>query len=256
MIIISLAVIPVLIVEQTATTATMANVAWVANAFIWFAFVVEYALMMSVVPDRWGYTKKNWLDVVIIVFSPPVFVPEAMAGIRLLRSLRVFRLFRAARAARVARVSRFARVLAFGGRTLNGLNRVFSKNSMHYVAGMTLLLVLGAGTIFFFVERTGSLIDGIWWAITTMTTVGYGDIAPETTLGRGLAITVMLLGIGFMAVVTANIAAWFVETDQEDTTALMIEEIKALREEVRQLRRQRETGKMEAAGNSNRHSTE
>lgn len=57
--------------------------------------------------------------------------------------------------------------------------------------------------------------DGLWWAITTVTTVGYGDKFPTTSTGRILAVTLMLVGISLMGVITASVAAWFVKMSQE-----------------------------------------
>ena len=59
------------------------------------------------------------------------------------------------------------------------------------------------------VEKGRSTWDGVWWAVTTMTTVGYGDIAPETNYGRVIAIAVMLVGIGFIALLTGAFAQRF-----------------------------------------------
>ena len=91
-------------------------------------------------------------------------------------------------------------------------------------------------------QTTEPLLDGMWWAVTTMTTVGYGDIAPGTTGGRVLAIVVMVLGIGFMAILTANIAAWFVERDKEAGDDDIRRQIAALADEVSALRRLLEHG--------------
>ena len=57
--------------------------------------------------------------------------------------------------------------------------------------------------------------DGLWWAATTVTTVGYGDKFPTTGTGRILAVTLMLVGISLMGVITASVAAWFVKMSQE-----------------------------------------
>ena len=58
--------------------------------------------------------------------------------------------------------------------------------------------------------------DGLWWAITTVTTVGYGDRFPTTTEGRFLAVGLMIMGISLMGVITASVASWFVKMGQNE----------------------------------------
>lgn len=59
--------------------------------------------------------------------------------------------------------------------------------------------------------------DGLWWAVTTVTTVGYGDRFPTTTEGRILAVMLMLVGISLVGVITASVASWFVRLSQEES---------------------------------------
>ena len=59
--------------------------------------------------------------------------------------------------------------------------------------------------------------DGLWWAVTTVTTVGYGDRYPTTNEGRLLAVLLMITGISLVGVITASVAAWFVKMSQEDS---------------------------------------
>jgi voltage-gated potassium channel len=59
--------------------------------------------------------------------------------------------------------------------------------------------------------------DGLWWAVTTVTTVGYGDRYPTTIEGRILAVLLMITGISLVGVITASVAAWFVKLSQDDT---------------------------------------
>ena len=59
--------------------------------------------------------------------------------------------------------------------------------------------------------------DGLWWAVTTVTTVGYGDKFPTTSMGRVLAVGLMLVGISLMGVITASVAAWFVKMSQDES---------------------------------------
>ena len=65
----------------------------------------------------------------------------------------------------------------------------------------------------FYVSEPGvrNLSDGIWWALVTITTVGYGDITPVTTLGRVVASSLMLLGLGLIATITAIVSAKFIQ---------------------------------------------
>jgi voltage-gated potassium channel len=62
---------------------------------------------------------------------------------------------------------------------------------------------------------------GMWWAVTTVTTVGYGDVVPHTTLGRIIASILMLLGIGFLSMLTATIASSFVARDTTDARSTL-----------------------------------
>lgn len=59
--------------------------------------------------------------------------------------------------------------------------------------------------------------DGLWWAVTTVTTVGYGDRYPTTAEGRILAVVLMITGISLVGVITASVAAWFVKMSQEES---------------------------------------
>ena len=94
--------------------------------------------------------------------------------------------------------------------------------------------------------------DGVWWAVSTMTTVGYGDVYPRTDEGRFIAIVVMIVGIGFVAVLTAAIAQRFVaiqvgqqvedaeevlEATEEQVLAEIRERLQVLEESVQRLAR-------------------
>lgn len=77
-------------------------------------------------------------------------------------------------------------------------------------------------------DESISVFDGIWWALVTITTVGYGDFFPVTTAGRIVGGLLMVVGIGFVATLTASVAAHFVDEDEERLAA----DMKDLRSEV------------------------
>jgi voltage-gated potassium channel len=79
------------------------------------------------------------------------------------------------------------------------------------VAVLAMVTVLGGGAAFAAVQTNQDLTtwDGVWWAVETVTTVGYGDTFPESDAGRAIAVVVMLVGIGFVALLTAAAAERF-----------------------------------------------
>jgi voltage-gated potassium channel len=80
--------------------------------------------------------------------------------------------------------------------------------------------------------------DAVWWAVTTVTTVGYGDLAPVTTMGRVVAVALMIGGITLVGTVTATLASWIVQRVAEEDTAneaATRAQIEELREEIRRL---------------------
>lgn len=120
-----------------------------------------------------------------------------------------------------------------------------------YVVGAVVGLLMFGSLAVLSVERESpdgnirTLGDALWWSFTTMTTVGYGDHAPTTGLGRIIAVGLMLSGIALLGVVTANIAAWFIarfdkddveERAQTEAILALTLEVRALRAEVAALR--------------------
>jgi voltage-gated potassium channel len=81
--------------------------------------------------------------------------------------------------------------------------------------------------------------DAVWWAVSTVTTVGYGDLTPVTLSGRLIAVALMIAGISLLGVVTATLASWIVEKVAEEDTAnqaATAAHIEELREEIRKMR--------------------
>lgn len=105
------------------------------------------------------------------------------------------------------------------------VRRLLSTEGIRDVAVVAALTVLAGAAGFATVEKGQHLSawDGVWWAVTTVTTVGYGDEHPHTTSGRIIAIVVMFVGIGFVAILTAGAAERF--TRQRRTENLELDAI-------------------------------
>lgn len=124
----------------------------------------------------------------------------------------------------------------------NAMRAVLSSHGLRYLVAGTASLVLSFGAMFALVEAgVGSFTEGLWWAVVTVTTVGYGDVTPATPLGRLTGATLMLVGVGFAAATTAAVAARFVVEDEEE----VMEETHEIRERMDTVQEQLE--RIEAA---------
>ena len=192
----ALASVPLLVAEEAASGA-VGWVASIANWAIWGLFVVDLAARAWLVRSgRARYLVKHWYDVVIVVLSV----------------LPYFRPLRVLRSARALRVLRAARVVAYSSHVWHAALHLWGKLTGRVLIALVPVIVAAGSAGVWMVERdSNSNIDhygdAAWWAITTVTTVGYGDIAPVTAEGRAIAAVLMITGIAAFGVVTANVAA-------------------------------------------------
>ena len=187
----------------------------------WFLFAVDYLTRVTLSIDRRQFVRRNILDLAVVVLP-------------ILRPLRLLRLVTA-----ISVLNRHA------GHSLRGRVAV-------YVAGSTSLVIFVAALAVIEAERgdpdanIATFGDALWWAMTTVTTVGYGDRFPVTTSGRFVAAGLMLAGIALLGIVTASLATWLidrirqVEEESEAATrrdvAALTSEVRALRDEIARLR--------------------
>jgi voltage-gated potassium channel len=200
-------VIPVVVIEQADTNDRLRTVAGIANWAIWLVFLAEVIFMLSIVPNRRRWLLDNPLDVAIVVLTPP-FLPASLQALRVFRLLRLLRLLRVLQAAR----------------------RLFSPQGLQWALIIGLLTLFLGGAGFAAVEQgpnenVDNTWDGIWWAVCTMTTVGYGDIGPVTDSGRVLAVVVMVVGIGVLTMLIGAAAERFVAQDVEQAQETLASEV-------------------------------
>jgi voltage-gated potassium channel len=193
MLVAALLVIPVLVIEESGADEPWRALANVLNWTIWGAFAFEAAVMLAIVPRRWRWIRTHPLEVAIVVLTPP-FLPAS------LQALRVFRLLRLIPLLRLGRVAK----------------HLFSLEGAAWVALLAVLTTVFAAAAYSSVEEEASTWDGLWWAVSTITTVGYGDEYPKTDLGRALGMALMVIGIGFVAVLTGAIAQRFMAAHIEE----------------------------------------
>jgi voltage-gated potassium channel len=232
----ALAVIPVLLVEFGSTDPRWLQVAYLVNWVIWWIFAVDIVVKPVAFGRSWLRTPGAWLSLAVVLLSFPGLT-QMLAGMRFVMVARL------ARAGRIIRILRIARLAILASRALSGLHRVLDPQAMPFVTLAVLGVALAGGAAMYVVETeqvtTLGLPDAIWWAITTMTTVGYGDIVPQSGLGRTVAVVVMVVGITFTSLLTAQVAAYLnrgqnqkITTDLADLEAAFRQETAALHEKL------------------------
>ena len=198
-----LASVAVVVLDSMAAVhAQHADLLLALEWFFTLAFTVEYVARLSCVrhPLRYARSALGIIDLLAILPTYlAVLVPglHALIDVRVLRLLRIFRLFKLG-----AYVSEFA-----------ALQRALaaSRRKIMVFLAFVMLVVMIMGTLMYVVEGPAngytSIPVGVYWAITTMTTVGFGDITPKTDLGRFIASLMMLMGWGTLAVPTGIVSA-------------------------------------------------
>jgi len=167
-----------------------------------FIFTLEYVLRLCSVrhPIRYATSFFGLVDLLAVMPTyMALFFPEASAliNIRVLRLLRVFR---------ILKLTAYVDEYRYLGQAI-----VASRRKILVFLATVLIIVLVSGTIVYLAERPEngftSIPTSVYWAITTVTTVGFGDIAPKTDIGRLIASLMMLLGWGILAVPTGIVTA-------------------------------------------------
>lgn len=203
MMVITVLWLPVLIVPLvTPVHGALAESLRAVDYTVWALFALEYIVKFALAPDRGQYFKTHILELVIV----------AVPFLRPLRLLRVFVVF---------------------GETVRRAKSILTHNGFHFVvltAAALVFVCAGLVTVAEHHAKTANIHDfgqGLWWAIVTVTTVGYGDRYPVTAFGQGVAVFLMLVGIGLIGALTATIASYFVQ-ERTNETDERLERIEAL----------------------------
>ncbi|MEZ4281420.1 MAG: ion transporter [Myxococcota bacterium] len=177
-------------------------------------FTVEYVARLACLRNPGAYAR-SFFGVVDVLSVLPAYLSLVLPGghfltvVRILRVIRVFRVFK------LARYTSEANVL------LSALNASRFKISVFLVAIVSIVVVVGS--LMYMIEGPEhgftSIPSGIYWAIVTLTTVGFGDITPQTALGRTLASIVMIMGYGIIAVPTGIITAEIAASSRDSSGA-------------------------------------
>lgn len=186
------------------TQSMIDSLLWV----IWGVFTAELGFKFYLAPDRKAFLRTHWIDLVIV----------ALPFLRFLRLLRI---------------------VLITARALRSIRTIMHQHTLSLVGLTSFTTVIIAAALVFAVERQTegpikTFGDSLWWAATTITTVGYGDMYPTTSFGRGVAVFLMVTGITLFGLITANVAALFVEESSPLVQSQRLEQVLRRLEQLEQ----------------------
>ncbi len=217
---ITLLTIPAFYLELAAPTPAIGNAGRALYGIVALAYAAHLIMMLALSHARTVYLRRNWVDVLVmlgVALSQVAGSLGTWSGVEW-----------------VLRMALAALVLL---RLMGYLRGLFTLKGVIPIVfiGTATLMMSGAG--FYWLEPgIHSYADGLWLAFTTGATVGYGDVVPRTAAGKVFAVFVVLLGYAIFSLVTASIAAFFMDEDERQMRREMHHDIRALRGEIEALR--------------------
>ena len=168
-------------------------------------FAVEWVVRLVRCEDRAGFVRRNWYDL-------PGLVPLALSSSGIWRLFRLFRVVRLLRAFESTRTA-WARI-----------TDVSRRGHLAPIAFTSAAVTILGSFLVWLVERhenvrLESYGEALWWGVVTVTTVGYGDITPQTALGRAIAVVLMAVGIGIIGMLASQLAAALMRSRNEEEAA-------------------------------------
>lgn len=202
------------IVESMQGLSPLAKTIFTVLEYVFTAFfTMEYLCRLYCSPQPRRYAL-SFFGIVDLLSTLPLYIGWIFGPVRYLMVVRTFRLIR------VFRVFKLFSFLEEGDMLMRSLLLSGRKIMVFFL--FVVIMVISLGTLMYMVEGNEpdtefrDIPSSIYWAVVTMTTVGYGDIAPVTGIGRFLSAIVMLLGYTIMAVPTGIVSAQFIHDRQED----------------------------------------
>jgi voltage-gated potassium channel len=211
--VLALLMIPLIVLPLVMDLSPGTESAFLAiDYLIWAVFAAEYAIKLYLAPNRRQFVTHHIPDLIIVLV--PMLRP-----LRVLRSVRLLRLLR------------LTLLTGLAAKGLREARNILRRRGLNWVLLIVLVLNLIAAAMVLEFEggnpdaNITSYPDALWWAATTITTVGYGDRFPMSPAARGVAVVLMIAGIAMFGVITASIAAYFVEQKAEEDLAGRLDQI-------------------------------
>lgn len=195
---------------------------YIDNAIL-IIFAIDYFTRLILAKNKKDFFKNNIFDLLSIIPFSAMFS--------------LFRISRLTRLTRIFKLLRLTRLVGLFGKLKNNLTTFLKINGLIYLLYISLAILLIASLTYSYAEGV-SFFKALWWAIATVTTVGYGDISPATPAGKIAAVLLMFVGIGFIGMLTSSITNYFTDNTETDKLDVILAELKDLKKENMKLSKQ------------------
>lgn len=186
---------------------------------IWLLFIIETVLLSTLCDQKLRYLRGNWLNLVIILTGTPLLFDAVEFGAAL-------------------RILRFSVLFSLFIHVIDHVKHLLSRNTLSATLIGTAIVIIIAGFMMAAIDPgIATPEEGVWWALVTVTTVGYGDIVPTTTTGRVFASLLIFIGLGLLSLLTATIAAALISRQDSVITEQQRKEQQKIQELETQLKR-------------------
>ena len=180
----------------------------IIDLLLWGVFVVDYGWRFFLSKGKWRFIIENIFDLLAILPLNAIFTV-----------FRLGRIFRLARLTKLLKLTRLLRIVGLTGKLEKKIGKLLRTNGLLYIFYLNSFIVLVGSSILSVVEEK-SFSESLWWALVTVTTVGYGDIVPTSIFGKWLAVLLMLVGIGTIGMLTSALTNFFVKDNSDEQIKL------------------------------------
>jgi voltage-gated potassium channel len=176
---------------------TNSYTSFASDWLIWMVFLSELIIMFILVDDRIRYLKQNWMSPLIVLGGLPVLWGVDTFYTGLLRTMRL------------------ALTIGIFLRVSKDTRDLLSRHNLGITLFICFVILVISGLLISGIDPAFETpVDGLWWAWVTVTTVGYGDLVPQTTEGRIFGALLILMGLGMFSMLTASFSVFFIEQDE------------------------------------------
>lgn len=178
---------------------TNSYTSFASDWLIWMVFLSELIIMFILVDDRIRYLKQNWMSPLIVLGGLPVLWGVDTFYTGLLRTMRL------------------ALTIGIFLRVSKDTRDLLSRHNLGITLFICFVILVISGLLISGIDPAFETpVDGLWWAWVTVTTVGYGDLVPQTTEGRIFGALLILMGLGMFSMLTASFSVFFIEQDERE----------------------------------------